>query len=124
MQVGQRNPFGTVPFTGINFGGQRQTRVVSLLEKGNQLMKEGKLVILQLPCGNVELDRGGSVSRRQLRVVVNHIRVCDIQIAAAREIALKGLGLMKQRIQHKETTRRVAIQAAIRRNSTIVRFNK
>jgi putative heme iron utilization protein len=50
MQVGKRNPFGTVTFTGIDFGGKRQTRVVPLLEKGNQLMKVRKLVILQLPC--------------------------------------------------------------------------
>jgi hypothetical protein len=48
MQVGQRNPFGTVTFTGIDFGGQRHTRVVPLLEEGNQLMKVRKLVILRI----------------------------------------------------------------------------
>src|SRR5215208_6994173 len=32
MQVGKRNPFGTVTFTGIDFGGKRQTRVIPLLK--------------------------------------------------------------------------------------------
>ena len=31
MQVGKRNPLGTVPFTGIDFAANRQTRVVALL---------------------------------------------------------------------------------------------
>ena len=31
MQVGKRNPLGTVTFTGLDFGGKRQTRVVALL---------------------------------------------------------------------------------------------
>jgi hypothetical protein len=31
MQVGQRNPLGTVPFTGIDFAAHRQTGVVALL---------------------------------------------------------------------------------------------
>jgi hypothetical protein len=124
MQVGQRNPFRTVTFTGIDFGGQRHTRVVPLLEQGNQLMKGGKLVILQLPGGKVQLNRGDWVSRRQLRGVLNHIRVRDIQIAAAAQLALKGIGLMEQRIQHKEPTRRITEQAAIRRNGAIVRVNK
>src|SRR5689334_18115952 len=116
MQVGQRNPFGTVAFTSIDLAGQRQTRVVALLEKGNQLMKVRKLVILQFACRKVQLNWGSWVARRQLLGVLNHIRVCDIQITAAREIALKGSGLMEQRIQHKEPARRIAIQAAIRWN--------
>ena len=45
MQVGQRDPFGTVTFTGVDFGGQRQARVVPLLEKGNQLMKVRELIL-------------------------------------------------------------------------------
>ena len=31
MQVGKRNPLGTVTFTGIDFAAHRQTRVVALL---------------------------------------------------------------------------------------------
>jgi hypothetical protein len=31
MQVGKRNPLGTVTFTGIDFAANRQTRVVALL---------------------------------------------------------------------------------------------
>jgi hypothetical protein len=31
MQVGKRNPLGTVTFTGIDFAAYRQTRVVALL---------------------------------------------------------------------------------------------
>ena len=50
MQVGERNPFRAVTFTGIDFGGKRYTRVAPLLEKGNELMKVWKLIILQLAC--------------------------------------------------------------------------
>lgn len=49
MQVGQRNAFGTVPFTGIDFGHNRQTGVIPLLEEGNKVMKVRKLILLQLP---------------------------------------------------------------------------
>ena len=31
MQVGKRNPLGTVTFTGIDFAAHRQTRIVALL---------------------------------------------------------------------------------------------
>ena len=31
MQVGKRNPLGTVTFTGIDFAANRQTRVIALL---------------------------------------------------------------------------------------------
>ena len=31
MQVGKRNPLGTVTFTGIDFAANRQTRIVALL---------------------------------------------------------------------------------------------
>src|ERR671931_1272483 len=122
MQVGQRDPFGTVPFTGIDFGDNRQTRVVLLPEEGDKLMEVGKLVLLQLPGGKVEMNRVGGVARRQLRAMLNHIGVRDIQITAAREIALKGIRLMEQRIEDKEPARRIAIQAAIRGYGPIVRF--
>ena len=31
MQVGKRNPLGTVTFTGVDFAANRQTRIVALL---------------------------------------------------------------------------------------------
>src|SRR5262245_16292350 len=102
MQVGQRNPFGTVTLTGVYLAGQCHAWIVALLEKGYELMKVRELVFFQLPCGKVELDRGGWVARRHLIRVLKQIGNRDIQVAAATQIALKGIGLMKQRIQHKE----------------------
>ncbi len=68
-------------------------------------MKVRELFILQRPCGKVQLNRGGCVARRQLRVMLNQIGICDIEIAAAGDIALKDIRLVEQRIEHKEATR-------------------
>ena len=62
-------------FTSIDFGGERQPKVAPLLKKGNELMKVWKLVNLQLACGKVQLDRGGSIPRRQLIRVLNYVGI-------------------------------------------------
>ena len=48
MQVGKRNPLGTVTFTSIDFAAHRQTRVVALLQEGNKLLKVRNVLLLQL----------------------------------------------------------------------------
>src|SRR4051812_9687397 len=105
MQVGQRDSFGAVPFTSIDFGGQRHPWIAPLLEKGNQLMKERKLVFLQIACRNVELNRGSSVSPRQPLGMLNHVGNRNVQITAAGKIALKGIRLMEQGVEYEEPTR-------------------
>src|ERR1041384_81843 len=65
-----------------------------------------------------------AIARSELRVVVNPILVGGFENRAAGDIAPKGIRLPEQRIEHKEATRRIALQAAIRGNGAIVCINK
>src|SRR5262249_38694107 len=124
MQVGQRNPLGTVTFTSIDFAAHRQTGVAALLQEGHKAPKVRKVILLHLTYGEVKLNRIAAIVRRQLRGVVNPILVGGIQNRAAGDIALKSIRLVEQGIEYKDATRRIAFQAAIRGNGAIVRINK
>jgi hypothetical protein len=113
MQEGKRNPLGAVPFTGIDFAANRQTRVAALRQEGNNSLKVRHVLLLQLADGKVKLNRMAAIARGQLCIVLKPIVIHDVPNTAAGDIALKGIRPVEQDIEHKDATCRIALQRSV-----------